>query len=470
MRSEPSGSVSTPKFAPPKMKNATSSIPLSPPEKDNLSWKAGSSKSYANKSSENLSANCNNFKLNHLIHMNSQTLNPTVPNEQTEKRIPFIPEITVNQVEISSISSTKSNFNDTSSTFKITIKETQILENENNSKENCHKELESILPLENLPQKLISPTSNAESVKSPERQTEDICMDNEYIENKNEEFKEQNVEKIEIDNEITKEDEMVTEDSEDVQEFELLIETSFEPLTENPTTEFVVEEEYSQSEDNDVDEILDPDECPVKCICGFNHLEQQTIFCEKCSLEWKSLLQNSGDCISSKVGKLIYERRMRWAVVKKGQAGRLLAGFGIKAGAPVIGVNGIAAYMTDAKNYCTCYRNLSLSFLPEPIIIEMKGRNGGLAHEILPSCRPNCEIKFSIYKNNLYCYLVAMCEIDDDDELTIDFPDNDNLHVSCAESSSECTDKCPSQKVSRLSKIKKDISRDETPTKKHKRF
>lgn len=47
----------------------------------------------------------------------------------------------------------------------------------------------------------------------------------------------------------------------------------------------------------------------------------------------------------------------------------------------------------------------------------MKGRNGGLAHEILPSCRPNCEIKFSIYKNNLYCYLVAMCEIDDDDEV-----------------------------------------------------
>uniref|UniRef100_A0AC35EUB3 Zinc finger PHD-type domain-containing protein n=1 Tax=Panagrolaimus sp. PS1159 TaxID=55785 RepID=A0AC35EUB3_9BILA len=557
MRSEPSGSVSTPRFAPPKMKeqtfsrsaeasifeasadlkNATSSNPISPPEKNNL---AGSSKSCANKSSENLSANCKNFKLNHLIHMNSQTPNITVTNEQAEKTLPFIPEISVNQVEISHISSTKSYFNDMSSTVEINIKETQILENKNNSKENCHKELESILPLENLPQKSISPTSNAKSVKSPEKQNEDICMNNEYIENKNEEFKEQNVEKtekIEIGNEMTKEDEMVTEDSEDAQEFELLIEASSEPLTENPTTELVVEEEYSQSEDNDVDEILDPDECPVKCICGFNHLEQQTIFCEKCrvwkhikclkaekyansddeyfcpdcndknlpispsdaqdlvakslklehldstlkqcyelkffgalSLEWKSLLQNSGDCISSKVGKLIYERRMRWAVVKKGQAGRLLAGFGIKAGAPVIGVNGIAAYMTDAKNYCTCYRNLSLSFLSEPIIIEMKGRNGGLAHEILPSCRPNCEIKFSIYKNNLYCYLVAMYEIDDDDELTIAFPDNDNLHVSCAESSSECTDKCPSQKVSRLSKIKKDISRDETPTKKHKRF
>uniref|UniRef100_A0A914PAP7 Zinc finger PHD-type domain-containing protein n=1 Tax=Panagrolaimus davidi TaxID=227884 RepID=A0A914PAP7_9BILA len=305
MRSEPSGSVSTPKFAPPKMKeqtflrpaeayifeacadlkNATSSIPISPPEKDNL---AGSSKSCANKSSESLSNNCNNFKLNHLIYINSETPNPAVTNEQTGKTIPFIPEISVNQVEISQISSTKSNSNDMSSTVEKTIKETQLLENENNSKENCHKELESILSLEKSPQKSISPTSNVEGFKSPERQNEDICMDNEYIENKNEEFKEQNVETIEISNEMTKKDEVVTEDSEDAQEFELLIETSFEPLTENPKTELVVEEEHCQSEDNDVNEILDPDECPVKCICGFNHLEQQTIFCEKCRV-WKHI-------------------------------------------------------------------------------------------------------------------------------------------------------------------------------------
>uniref|UniRef100_A0AC34FAR0 Zinc finger PHD-type domain-containing protein n=1 Tax=Panagrolaimus sp. ES5 TaxID=591445 RepID=A0AC34FAR0_9BILA len=262
--------------------------------------------------------------------------------------------------------------------------------------------------------------------------------------------------------------ETIFEESEEAQDFELLIETSFEPLIDDLTSISIVEEELIDKHESE-DELVDPDDCPVKCICGFNHLEQQTIFCEKCriwkhikclkaekyansedeyccpecqgkilplspseaqdlvsksmklehldfktkqcqelklsgalQLEWKAISEDSAEYKSSKVGKLIHEGKMRWAVLKKGQAGRLLAGFRIKLGDPVIGVNGIASYMADAKNYCTCYRNLNLSFLPEPIIIEMKGRNAGLAHEILPSCHPNCEIKFCVYKNNLY--------------------------------------------------------------------
>uniref|UniRef100_A0A914Y4G1 Zinc finger PHD-type domain-containing protein n=1 Tax=Panagrolaimus superbus TaxID=310955 RepID=A0A914Y4G1_9BILA len=332
------------------------------------------------------------------------------------------------------------------------------------------------------------------------------------------------------------EERAIPEESEDAQDFELLIETSFEPLIDDLTSDLIIREQIDDNVNDELDDELDdPDNCPVKCICGFNHLEQQTIFCEKCRIwkhikclkaekyanseaeyccpeclgkslplspseaqdlvskslklehidfknkqctelklsgalqfEWKALLENSVDYKTSKVGRLIHEGKMRWAVIKKGQAGRVLAGFGIKAGDAVIGVNGIATYMMDAKNYCTCYRNLNLSFLPEPIIIEMKGRNGGLAHEVLPSCNPNCEIKFCLYKNNLYCYLAALCEIDNDDELTIAFPDTDHLHVNCAESSSNCSNTCPSQKSSKKSKIHASVVK-EPPSKKLKR-